>query len=187
MAIDLRMGETAIKPLDWIKPYWRNPRRVPEEAVNAIVESVQRFGYQQPVVVDGEGIIIIGHTRYAALRKIGVIEAPVIIVTHLPADKVKQLRVIDNRVAEFTSWDLDALSAELSGFDESLRLAYFPDMAWEDVGVDRVAETAPIDTDPSMSWDNVKSEVEFVCPDCFHQFSVNVTRDDIYNGKIEVK
>lgn len=183
MTIDISMGETVVKPIDWIKPYWRNPRRVPEEAVNALAESIRRFGYQQPIVTDGEGVIIIGHTRYAAMRKLGATEVPVLITTHLSAKKVKQLRVIDNRVAEFTSWDLDALTDELTDLDKDLIQSYFPEMSgnWTE------DDMATITENPSQAWDDVDTTVEFTCPSCFHMFETEVSREDILNGKIEAK
>lgn len=184
MSIDIQMGETLVKPIDWVKPYWRNPRRVPEEAVNALAESISRFGYQQPIVVDAEGVIIIGHTRYAAVRKLGMTEVPVLIVSHLSAKKVKQLRVIDNRVAEFTSWDLDALTDELDDLDKDLLRAYFPEMApseWTNEQADAITE------DPSAAWADVETTVEFTCPSCFHMFETEVTREEILTGKIEAK
>lgn len=184
MTIDINMGESAVKPIDWIKPYWRNPRRVPEEAVNALAESIRQYGYQQPIVTDAEGVIIIGHTRYAACRKIGAEEVPVLIASHLTPKKVKQLRVIDNRVAEFTSWDLDALTAELGDLDQDLLRAYFPEMSPDQWSED---EAAAITEDPSKAWDNVDTRVEFVCPSCFHMFETEVSKDDILSGKIEAK
>lgn len=180
----MEMGETLVKPIDWVKPYWRNPRRVPEEAVNALAESIKRFGYQQPIVVDAEGIIIIGHTRYAAVRKLGYTEVPILVVTHLTGKQVKQLRVIDNRVSEFTSWDLEALSDELGDLDEDLLRAYFPEMnpsEWSE------EEAAAFTEDPSKAWDDVQTSVEFVCPDCFHMFETEVTREAILSGKIGAK
>jgi len=184
VTIDINMGESVTKPIDWIKPYWRNPRRVPEEAVNALAESIRRFGYQQPIVVDAEGVIIIGHTRYAAVRKLGWTEVPILIVTHLSAKQVKQLRVIDNRVAEFTSWDLDALTDELGDLDEDLLRAYFPEMSPADWSED---EAAAITEDPSRAWENVDTTVEFTCPSCFHMFETEVSKDDILSGKIGAK
>lgn len=180
----MQMGEQTTRNIDWIKPYWRNPRRVPEEAVNALAESIQRFGYQQPIVVDEQGVIIIGHTRYAAMRKLGATDVPVLITTHLTAKQTKQLRVIDNRVAEFTSWDLDALTDELGELDEALLKAYFPEMSpsdWSQEEADAITEN------PSLAWDNVDTSVEFVCPSCFHMFETEVSKDDILSGKIEAK
>lgn len=184
MSIEINMGETVVKPINWIKPYWRNPRRVPEEAVNALAESIRQYGYQQPIVVDAEGVIIIGHTRYAACRKLGLDEVPVLVTTHLSAKQVKQLRVIDNRVAEFTSWDLDALTDELGDLDATLLRSYFPEMNpgdWEADAGNSIVE------DPSKAWENVNSVVGFTCPTCFHMFETEVSREDILNGKIEAK
>src|SRR5699024_12589264 len=72
-----RSSETVSIPLDEIKPYWRNPRVIPEEAVEAVQQSIQEFGYVQPIVVDGKGVIVTGHTRHAGLRRLGAGEAEV--------------------------------------------------------------------------------------------------------------
>jgi ParB-like chromosome segregation protein Spo0J len=94
---------TRVLSLDDIVPYWRNPRVVTDDAVNAVAESIERYGYTQPIVVDAENVIVIGHTRYAALRRLGATEAPVMTVTTLSPTQVKQLRVIDNKAHELTS------------------------------------------------------------------------------------
>jgi len=184
MTVDIKMGVTEVKPINWVKPYWRNPRRVPEEAVNALAESIRQYGYQQPIVTDADGIIIIGHTRYAACRKLGFEEVPVLITTHLTPKQTKQLRVIDNRVAEFPSWDLDALTEELGELDYELLRSFFPEMAGDNWSEE---DEAAITEDPSKAWDQVNTTVEFVCPACFHMFDTEVTREEILTGKIEAK
>lgn len=170
--------------LDQIKPYWRNPRSVPEEAVNALADSIRQFGYRQPIVVDDEYVIIIGHTRYAALRKLGVDDAiPVMVTTDMPADKVKQLRVIDNRVAEFTSWDYEALLEELAELDSNLLTALFPEKA-----ANGASEIIEIEQRPERNdWDAVVPTVEFVCPSCYFSWEIEVTREAVFAGRIEVK
>lgn len=185
--MELKQGPTIIKSIDWVKPYWRNPRRVPEEAVNALAESIKSYGYQQPIVVDTEGMIIIGHTRYAAMRKLGVTEIPVQIADYLTPKEIKQLRVVDNRVAEMTSWDLDTLSAELSDLDGSLLRGFFPEMTVDEDWLDDEDGTVTVTEDPSDVWDDLDDQVEFVCPSCFHSWQTQVTRENILSGKIEEK
>ena len=58
--------------LDRVRPYWRNPRRVTEDAVTQLMASISEYGYQQPIVVDSDYVIIVGHTRYAALRRLNI-------------------------------------------------------------------------------------------------------------------
>lgn len=175
---------TQTMQMDEIVPYWRNPRTIPDEAVNAVGESISRYGYQQPIVVDTSGTIVIGHTRYAALRRLGVTEVSVL-VADLPPEKIKQLRVLDNRAGELTSWDFDALTAELSGLDAGLMAAYFPEV---DLGNEPLGEpdaVLPIYTEGSDSAED--GEVDFICPACFHSWAVHVGSEDILKGKIEVK
>lgn len=162
--------------IDEIKPYWRNPRRVPEEAVGAVAESIRNYGYQQPIVVDTDHVIIIGHTRYAAMRRLNVTTVPVM-VADLPPDKVKQLRVIDNRTSEFSSWDFEALMVELADLDGTLMSAYFPEIDTE--GMD----AAPTTQSEGRPWEEVDPLVEFVCPSCFHTFDMDVTREAVMSGK----
>lgn len=173
---------TRVLPLDRIKPYWRNPRRVPEEAVDALVESMTLYGYQQPIVVDAEDVIVVGHTRYAALRKMGVTEVLVVEV-NLPPEKAKQYRLIDNRTAELTSWDYNALILELREFDEGLLTTFFPDISLEADQIDQVTRVTAEEVAAAEEkvhslpgWDPVES-VEIVCPQCFHSFEIR--RDSI--------
>lgn len=164
-------------------PYWRNPRRVHDEAVNALMESIKAFGYNQPIVVDAEGVIIIGHTRYAALRRMGVEEVAVKVASNLTQQQVKQLRVIDNRTSEYSSWDLDMLLDELGKIDSELTLALFSEITTaeeENFGPswgEQMAEAQNVR-------DKEENDVEFVCPSCFHGWVRNVTRDDVLSGRI---
>lgn len=174
-------GSLRTEHIDQIRPYWRNPRVITDESVNAVAKSVAEYGYNQPIVVDHENVIIIGHTRYVALRRLGVTEVPVL-VADLPSEKVKQLRLIDNRTHEYTSWDFEQLLEELKEFDDGLRLAYFPEVLPEDLG--REPEQEVPTGEPDDPWDRVDNEVEFVCPACWHEFTREVTRDEIASGTI---
>lgn len=103
-------------PLAEIKPYWRNPRQN-DDAVDAVATSIQRYGMNQPLVLDSERVIIAGHTRYRALRQLGADRAPCI-VADLPADKAKEYRLADNATGEIATWDTSALVAELREVSE---------------------------------------------------------------------
>lgn len=123
------------RELSTLIPYWRNPRRISDDAINAVSQSIKSYGYLQPIAVDEKSVIVIGHTRYMALKRMGVTRVPVIVLDSLTPDQVKRLRVIDNRTSEFSEWDWDALDAELSdlagaisGSDEATMHALFPEM-----------------------------------------------------------
>jgi|SRR5690606_39181955 len=111
--------------IDLIKPYWRNPRKN-EKAVAAVKESIRKYGYNQPIVVDKKYTIIVGHTRYKALRELGYTEVPVVVLD-LPEKKAKQYRIADNKTAEKADWDQDLLMFELREIEELKDMEVFFD------------------------------------------------------------
>lgn len=104
------------KKLSEIKPYENNPR-INDDAVDDVVESIRQCGYIAPIVIDEEGVILAGHTRYKALKKLGYEECDVIIVTDLTEEQKKKYRLYDNKMNEFAEWDQQKLSEELSDVD----------------------------------------------------------------------
>jgi site-specific DNA-methyltransferase (adenine-specific) len=98
--------------IDRVKEYARNPRKN-AAAVDAVANSIREFGFRQPVVVDEDGVVIIGHTRLKAARQLGLTEVPVHVAAGLSPAKVKALRLADNRLHENSDWDKDLLSLEI--------------------------------------------------------------------------
>ena len=96
-----------------IKPYKRNPRKN-ENAVDKVAESIKQFGWQQPIVVDKDGVIIVGHTRYKAAKKLGFTEVPVLWATDLTEEQVRAYRLADNKTNELAEWDMTLLDKELA-------------------------------------------------------------------------
>lgn len=96
-----------------IRPYERNPRIIPQAAVDAVARSIQAFGFRQPIVVDGNGVILAGHTRYKAAQQLGMAEVPVVWQTDITDIQARGYRIADNKVAELSAWDRDALDAEV--------------------------------------------------------------------------
>jgi DNA modification methylase len=111
MQIDLR-------PLSEITPYENNPR-VNDDAVDAVVASLREFGFRQPIVVDADGIIIVGHTRYKAAVKMGLDRVPVHVATDLSPEQIRAYRIADNQTASLATWDYDLLPIELSELKDS--------------------------------------------------------------------
>jgi site-specific DNA-methyltransferase (adenine-specific) len=111
--------------IDLIKPYWRNPRKN-ENAVEAVKESIKRYGYTQPIVVDKDNVIIAGHTRYKALRQLGYKNIAVVLLD-IDEDKAKQYRIADNKTAEMSEWDDDLLMYELREIEELEDMTIFFD------------------------------------------------------------
>lgn len=100
-------------PLDRIKPYENNPRKISDKAVGVVAESIREFGFKNPILVDATGVIIAGHTRRQAAIKLGLQQVPVIVCDDLTEQQVKAFRLADNKTGEFTEWDIDMLEAEL--------------------------------------------------------------------------
>ena len=98
--------------LDQIKEYENNPRKN-DKAIKAVVKSVLKFGYVNPIIVDEEGVILAGHTRIKAMREIGAADAEVVRVTHLSDQEKKSFRIADNRTHDFSEFDGDLLEAEM--------------------------------------------------------------------------
>jgi DNA modification methylase len=105
-------------PTERPMPYEGNPRHCPESAVAALVMSIREYGFRQPLVVDADGVIIVGHTRLLAAKQLGLERVPVHVATNLTPAQVKAYRLADNRSAEETSWDLELLPLELEGLLE---------------------------------------------------------------------
>lgn len=101
-------------PIKKVKPYERNPRRN-DNAVDAVAASIREFGFRQPIVVDRDGVIIVGHTRLKAAKKLGMKEVPVLVADDLTEEQVKAYRLADNKTGELAGWDFAALEEELAG------------------------------------------------------------------------
>lgn len=103
-----------LKKINEIKPYEKNPRRN-DDAVQYVAESLKQFGWKQPIVVDRNNIVVAGHTRLKAAKKLGLKEVPCIVADDLTDDQVKAYRLADNKVAEAAEWDFELLDEELDG------------------------------------------------------------------------
>lgn len=97
-------------------PYARNPRKN-ELAVDKVASSIKEFGFRQPIVVDTENVIIAGHTRYLAAKKLNINTIPVHIAEGLTKQQVKAYRIADNRVSQESEWDYELLKLELPEID----------------------------------------------------------------------
>ena len=96
-----------------LKNYEFNPRDN-GPAIESVANSIRTFGFLIPVVVDEDDVLVAGHTRVAAATTLGMMEVPVVKVSHLSEDEINAFRVIDNKVAELAKWDFDLLSGEIS-------------------------------------------------------------------------
>lgn len=103
--------------IEKIKPYENNPRHN-ENAINTVAKSIEEFGFQQPLVLDKDNIIVVGHTRYKAALKLGIKEVPCVIANNLTVEQCKAYRLADNKVGELAEWDFELLNQELEEIEE---------------------------------------------------------------------
>lgn len=109
-----------------LRPYWRNPRNI-EGAVEATTKSIKDYGYNAPIVVDEDYTIIVGHTRYRALQRLGYQKVDCV-VTDLSPQKAREYRIADNKTAEIAEWDEEKLIKELMQIeDPEFAHSYFTD------------------------------------------------------------
>ncbi|HMO84631.1 MAG TPA: DNA modification methylase [Lacipirellulaceae bacterium] len=116
-----------LRPLSSVTPYDRNPR-LNDDAVAAVAASVREFGFRQPIVVDAEGVIICGHTRYKAALQLGLEKVPVHVAKDLTPEQIKAYRIADNQTASLAEWNYELLPIELGdlqGFNYDLGLLGF--------------------------------------------------------------
>ncbi|WP_254508576.1 ParB N-terminal domain-containing protein [Anatilimnocola floriformis] len=100
-------------PIDRVKPYPNNPR-VNKDAVAAVAVSLKEFGWRQPIVVDSDGVIIVGHTRWKAAKQLGFDQVPIHVATDLTPEQIKAYRIADNQTATIAEWDKQLLPIELA-------------------------------------------------------------------------
>ncbi|MGD9600156.1 MAG: DNA modification methylase [Steroidobacteraceae bacterium] len=121
--------QIAMRPIESVKPYEHNPRKN-DGAVEAVARSIREFGFRQPIVVDGEGVIVVGHTRWKAAQQLGLKQVPVHVASELSAEQARAYRIADNQTATIADWDAELLPVELGALkdlDFDLSLLGFDD------------------------------------------------------------
>jgi DNA modification methylase len=139
-------------PIERPKPYPRNARKITDEAIAKVATSLREFGWRQPIVVDVEDVIIAGHARLLAAKKLGLVEVPVHVATELTPEQVRQYRLMDNRSHDETAWDYELLTAELfdlKGLNLDLSLTGFDEDELSQFLVDKSAGLTDEDEVPA--------------------------------------
>ena len=104
--------QVELRPIDSIHPYEKNPR-INDGAVGAVATSIEQFGWRQPIVVDREGVVVVGHTRLLAARQLGLAQVPVHVAIDLTPEQAKAYRIADNQTSNLSAWDPALLPLEL--------------------------------------------------------------------------
>ena len=174
-------------PLATIKPYWRNPRDN-SNSVDAVAKSIKDYGFNVPIVVDKEYVILAGHTRYKASQMLGLETVPVVVID-LPAQKAKEFRIADNKTSDLGEWDYPKLVLELKEIaDLPAMQTYFPDLDIQslvealpksvitDYTNEDVQRTAGIMASDytTRNAEEAKGFIPLICPDCGYEYSLNI-------------
>lgn len=127
--------------VDDLIPYENNPRKN-DNAVSQVAASIKEFGFKVPIVIDSNNVIVAGHTRLKAAKKLGLKSVPCIIADDLTDDQINAFRLADNKVSELAEWDFSALEKELENIDIDMSAFGFEDMpeAEQEVVEDEVPE-----------------------------------------------
>ena len=144
-----------------IKPYKNNPREIPQESIQKVVKSIREYGNTQPIVIDQDNVIVVGHTRWKALKLLGRKKA-FIIKKEFEKGKAMAYRIMDNRSAEESKWDNKLLASELNiekDFNFDLDLTGFNLSELENLSKDKELE---FKQDPNTLMDNFTTEF----PEC---------------------
>lgn len=118
-----------------VHPYLNNPR-LNHKAVKVVADSIREFGFRNPIVVDKDGVIIVGHTRLEASKMLGYEQVPVIVADDLSPEQVQAFRIMDNKSSEFAEWDYTKLLAEVNDLiahDYDVELTGFSDVELSDI------------------------------------------------------
>lgn len=166
-----------MRKLDTISRYPDNPRRN-GSAIAPVMASIEQFGFVQPIVIDEEGVIIIGHTREQAARGLGLTTVPTLTV-HLPPEKVRALRIADNATHEFAEWDMEKLGSELAAIGDAVKMdPFFHDMAFLEPKAGtgapvRASTERPPAKEVKFTPKTGKSLFRVVCPHCDKDFKID--------------
>ena len=131
-----------------IKPYVKNAKKHDERQIKNVMESIKQFGFAQPLVIDKDNILIIGHCRLIAAKRLKHTTVPVLRMDELSQDQVDKLRLLDNKLNE-SEWDMDLLAEEI------------PDLDWDGFDIDW--GLPELEEEIEIIEDEVPEEVESRC------------------------
>ena len=156
--IYLKIVEINIKDL---KEYENNPRNN-DEAVEPVMNSIKEFGFKVPIIIDKDNVIIAGHTRLKAAKKLKLKTVPCVIADDLTEEQIRAFRLVDNKVSEIATWDIELLDIELENILDI------------DMGMFDFIKTEKIDVDDFFEEAEEKPKEEkietVICPYCNKEF-----------------
>lgn len=164
------IADYRVVDIDTIVPYWRNPYDNNDTAVNAVATSIEELTYFNPIIVDKQMTIICGHTRYKALKKLGV-KRVVVMVSNLDELDAKSYRIADNETTGLSNWLIDRVRQEYMELPHSKTLeTLFPTITMvEPAELPKPLENASTQATGQENIDDV--EIELICPNCMNGFT----------------
>lgn len=162
-------------PLSRLMPYARNPRKN-DTSVNAVAASIREFGFRNPIIVDGAGTVIAGHTRLKAAKMLGMDKVPIVRADDLTEEQANAFRLADNKAQELSSWDFSLLMDELTDIDgidmEQFGFAYGEEEEPHERRKTEGSRTSNLDDGYEIDIDSFGEE-EFACecPECGFRFN----------------
>ena len=157
------------KKISEIKTYENNPRRN-DGAVDYVVNSIEEFGFRVPIVIDRSGVIVCGHTRYKAAKKLKLAEVPCIVADDLTEEQIRAFRLVDNKTQELSEWDWNIIFEELDNIEDiDMKLMGFAEFLDDDKGElkeRKIGSGEEIDLDSFSD-----KEFKLICPCCGFRFN----------------
>lgn len=154
-----------------IKPYERNPRKN-DDAVDSVANSIESFGFRVPIVIDTNNIIVAGHTRYKAAKKLGLKTVPIIVADDLTEEQITAFRLVDNKTQELSSWDFSKLVEELTALVDDFDMSLFGFAPIGNENDDIKAAEQNLDEGEELSLDDFENEqFTCTCPSCGFKFN----------------
>ena len=174
--------------LEMITPYHGNPRRN-EKTIKLLVNSIERYGFLEPITLDSEYVIITGHSRYYAAKELNLKEVPCMVLSHLSKDKADSFRLVDNKTHENSYTDYSKhkdfiVSWGNNDLDAQKFFSNTPDISFNNI-----KETSTISKKEEKLENNTRSNIQdsvdnnrkVLCPYCFHVFKSNNSSDNNEN------
>ena len=161
------------KKVTELKAYEKNPRKN-DNAVGPVAESIKEFGFKVPIIVDKDNVIVAGHTRLKAAKKLGMKTVPCVVADDLTPEQIKAFRLADNKVSEFAEWDMDFLTPELKEIDFDMALFGFEkEINVDDFGTEFTLPSGDKGDIEQMTFTLHKEQAELI------RYAISITKDEV--------
>lgn len=169
--------------IDKIKPYEKNPR-FNDEAVDYVKKSIEEFGFNNPIIIDKNNVIICGHTRYKAALSLGISTVPCIILKNLTDKQVRAFRIADNKCSDFSFWDNNLLLSELNEIGEDI----FTGFNFGEFNFNGFIDTEAEENEDNIEAidTNLKTEIETTDNNLYYVINYKTKDKELYNAILEL-